>query len=142
MIELDVHTLTPTAISAANRQPDLTSTLRPANCAVPYGCVASNELAYVRPCLRRIPKALPPRENSRAGTENTATPRAKGRTGATVMLITNSNAIRIASVKPIASTGNPLVFSSNHTCARVADEVGHGSLNREINQSEIGRAHV
>ena len=58
--------------SAASRQAERTSTLRPAIRAVPHAWVASNALAYVRPCLARMPKALPPR-TSTAGRENIAT---------------------------------------------------------------------
>ena len=47
------------------------------------------------------------------------------------MLIANSRKITIAIAKPIVSTGNPLDLSSNHTCALVADEVGHGNRNRD-----------
>ena len=50
-------------------------------------------------------------------------------------LTANSSGITIASATPIASTGSPLDFSSNHTCARVADEVGHGNRNRLTSQS-------
>ena len=58
--------------SAASRQTERTSTLRPAIRAVPHAWVASNALAYVRPCLARMPKALPPRIST-AGRENIAT---------------------------------------------------------------------
>ena len=51
------------------------------------------------------------------------------------MLIANSRKITIAIARPIASTGKPLDFSSNHTCALVADEVGHGNRNRVTSQS-------
>ena len=51
------------------------------------------------------------------------------------MLIANSRGISIANVSPIASTGRPLDFSSNHTWALVADEVGHGNRNRVTSQS-------
>ncbi len=74
----DVHTLTPTATSAASRQTDLTSTLRQASRPVPYGWVASNALAYKRPCLARIPKALAPRAST-ASTEIIAKSIANGR---------------------------------------------------------------
>ena len=82
MTDADAQTLVPTATSAASRQTERTSTLRPAICAVPHPCVASNALAYVRPCLARMPKALPPRIST-AGRENiattTASPRVAGR---------------------------------------------------------------
>ena len=50
-------------------------------------------------------------------------------------LIANSRKISIARAKPTASAGNPLDLSSNHTCALVADEVGHGNRNRLTSQS-------
>ena len=60
----DVHALTPIAMSAARTQTDFTSSLRAVSCAVPYAWVASNALMYARPCLRRIPKAFPARNNT------------------------------------------------------------------------------
>src|SRR5688572_4142879 len=49
MDDADVQMLVPTAVSAASRQTERTSTLRPAIRAVPYAWVASNALANVRP---------------------------------------------------------------------------------------------
>ena len=75
----DIHTLTPIAMSAARTQTDFTSSLRAASCAVPYAWVASNALMYVRPCLRRIPKAFPARTNtmsSESGAKSTGIARA------------------------------------------------------------------
>ncbi len=50
-------------------------------------------------------------------------------------LTANSSGFTIASATPIVSTGSPLDLSSNHTCARVADEVGHGNRNRLTSRS-------
>ena len=133
--ELDAHILTPTAINAASTHAVRTSTLSPTSCAVPYACAISNALVYVRPCRRRIPKALPTRTTSTVGPEIIAKKTAKGRTTPTGMLIANSRKITIATPKPTASAGNPLDLSSNHTCALVADEVGHGNRNRLTSQS-------
>ena len=116
-------------------QTDLTSTLRPANRAVPYGCVASNALAYTRPCLQRIPKALPPRISTN-NTENIGHIMTTRWTYSMGRLIANTSGVTIASTNPIASTGTPLDFRSNHICARVADEVGHGNRNRLMRSSE------
>ena len=148
MTDADVQTLVPTARSAASRQTERTSTLRPAIRAVPYAWVASNALAYVRPCRARMPKALPPRIST-AGRENTATTTATSRVAGRVntpesatssrVVTTNNSGITIASAPPIASTGSPLDFRSNHTCARVADVVGHGNRNRPASQSENPR---
>ena len=60
---------------------------------------------------------------------------AAGRTGATAMLIAYSRKVTTAIARPIDSTGNPLDLSSNHTCALVADVVGHGNRNRDTSQS-------
>ena len=105
------------AISATSRHAVRTNTLRPASCAVPYGWVNSNALAYVRPCRRRIPKALPPKQSSGMGTDIITLKMAKGRTSSRGMLIANSRKIRTANPKPTASVGRPLDLSSNHTCA-------------------------
>ena len=78
MTDADVQTLVPTARSAASRQTERTSTLRPAIRAVPHAWVASNALAYVRPCRARMPKALPPRIST-TGRENIATTTATSR---------------------------------------------------------------
>src|SRR5687768_11589387 len=77
-----------------------------------------------------MPKALPPSQKSKAGAASKTLEIAAGRTSSTGMLIANSRKIRTASARPIASVGRPLDLSSNHTCARVADERGHGNRNR------------
>src|SRR5688572_27468580 len=134
MTDADVQTLAPTATSAAVTQTERTSTLRPAIRAVAHAWVASNALTNVRPCLARMPKALPASRISTVGTENTATATAIARVAGWVMnlestrsswvVATNTSGITMASATPSVSTGNPLDLRSNHTCARVADEVG------------------
>ena len=42
----------------------------------------------------------------------------------------DTSRMTIASVTPIVSTGNPLDLRSDQSCARVGDEVGHGTRNR------------
>src|SRR5215510_6752704 len=135
MNDIDAHTLTPTAIRAASTQTDRTSTLRPARRAVPHGSVTSNALAYNRPCFQRIPKALLPRSGT-ASTENIPPMTAITRNNSPARtLIANSSGFTRARINPIASTGSPLDLSSNHICARVADEVGHGNRNRLTSHS-------
>src|SRR5687767_5445462 len=145
MTDADVQMLVPTARSAPSRQTERTSTLRPAIRAVPHAWVASNALAYVRPCLARMPKALPARRISTVGTENTDTTTATNRVAGWVMnlestrsscvVATNTSGITMASPTPSVSTGSPLDLRSNHTCARVADDVGQRNWNRSTSQS-------
>src|SRR5688572_10680176 len=137
MSSMDPQRLKPVVINAASTQADLTSTFRAASCAVPYGCVASNALTYLRPCISRTPKALPPM-NSASGTAHTEiieATRAIGRNHAKGTLNANSRKMSVATARPIVSTGKPLVFNSNHACARVADDTGHGKRTRLISHS-------
>src|SRR5688572_5885180 len=60
---------------------------------------------------------------------------AAGRTGSTAMLIAYSRKITTAIARPIVRIGKPLDLSSNHTCALVADVVGHGNRNSDTSQS-------
>src|SRR5262245_44086310 len=133
--DIEAHTLIPTTISAVTRQAARTKTLTPARGAVLQGMVVSNVLPKTRPCFRRIPKALPARNSSMPGKASIGTPITYGRTAAMGPLTTTSRGITVAIAAPIASTGSPLDFSSNHACARVGDEVGHGSRNRPASQS-------
>src|SRR6185503_13141712 len=147
MNDIDAHTLTPTAARATSTQTERTTTLRPAKRAVPHGSVTSNALAYKRPGFQRILKALLPRSGT-ASTENIPNMTAMTRKNPLLVpdhqdmpdspagtLTANSSGFSAASATPIASTGSPLDFNSNHTCARVADEVGHGNRNRLTSQS-------
>jgi len=70
-----------------------------------------------------------------ASTENIPTAAARGRMGTTATLTAKTSGFTIAITTPFASSGSPLDFSSNHTCARVADDVGHGNRNRLTNVS-------
>src|SRR5262245_31523606 len=135
MNDIDAHTLTPTASRATSTHTDRTSTLRPARRALPHGTVTSNALAYKRPGLQRRLKAFPPSITT-VITENIPHIMAMTRSHSPAGTLTaNSSGFTIASTTPIASTGSPLDFSSNHICAPVADEMGHGNRNRLTSQS-------
>src|SRR5262245_961334 len=135
MNDIDAHTLPPTATRAISTHTDRTSTLRPARRALPHGNVTSNALAYKRPGLQRILKAFPPSITT-AITENIPDIMAMTRSHSPAGTLTaNSSGFRAASATPIASTGSPLDFSSNHICAAVADEVEHGNRKRLTSHS-------
>src|SRR5262245_25679546 len=123
MNDIDPHTLTPNAISTAITQTDLTITLRPTSRALPTASVASNSLRSKRPCLMRTPQPQLVPTNSAASTEITVQVPAKGRNHTTGTETANIRGVKVAIANPINSTPSPLDLSSNHTCARVADEV-------------------
>src|SRR5262245_16819666 len=125
MNDIEPQTLTPHAISTASAQTDLTITLRPASGALPIARVASNSLRskFTCPCLMRTPKLQLVPTNSAASTEITVQPPAKGRNRTTGTETAYTSGVRVAIASPITSTPIPLDLNSNHTCARVADEV-------------------
>jgi len=57
------------------------------------------------------------------------------RTGAMAMLAAYRMKTANAIVRPMVIKGTPVDFSSYQTCARVADDVGHGSRNMLTSQS-------
>src|SRR5262245_86618 len=124
MNDKDPHTLTPSTASATITQTDLTITLRPASRALPAAWVAWHVPPYKRPCPWPIPKAMAPK-TSTASTESITHIKVKGRRNATGTLTANSSGVTLASTNAIASSGSQ-GFRSNHICAHVADEVGHG----------------
>src|SRR6185369_7029048 len=156
-IDNDVHALTPTTRSAARKQADLTNSLRAASCAVPDAWAISNALMYARPCLRRIPKALLPRNNTvngenveksaaiscrgpskhlPFGQDTSARNPLKESAASTRGVTAPKSRITIACATAIDSNGSPVDLKSNQTCARVADEMGHGKRNRSTSRSQ------
>src|SRR5678816_563901 len=115
----ETQMLVSTMTSATSTQIDLTNSLSTASRALPEGCVASNA---------RMPKALAPRGNMPI----TLSPRHIDAIGPNHpprrTLSANNSGLRPVSTNSITSIGSH-GFTSNHTCAHVAEEVGHGIPN-------------
>ncbi len=134
---MDAHTLTPTAMSAASTQTDLHEHFEAGQLR---GAVRLSRLerAGVRASLSpaNTEGIAPEDQHGQHGEHRTSRDNGeRGGRSSMGLLIANTSGFTIASATPIVSTGSPLDFRSNHTCARVADEVGHGNRNRLTSHS-------